>query len=153
MKYALILEKDDIASARLGELLGWLGYGSARVDTAEQAVNVASAIKFDVIVTCTTEREDDRRSLPGELKRAALTAAVILITDDDDELQNNLCALRGQGVSAVIARPASVDRLRRIVEFGLDGCGLQPPYIGPSEERRKPLAPSSDGTSQFPAVP
>lgn len=147
MKYALILEKDDMASAKLSELLGWLGYESAPVRTAEQAINVASAIKFDVIVTCTTERDDDRRSLPGELKRAVPAAAVILITEDE-ELQSKLCALRGQGVSAVIARPASVDQLRRIVEFGLDGCGLQPPYIGPSEERRKPLAAPAATSSE-----
>jgi DNA-binding NtrC family response regulator len=139
MKYALILEKDDVASRKLSELLSWLGFESAPVRSAEQAINVASAIKFDVIVTCTAEREDDRRSLPGELKRAVPAAAVILITEDE-ALQKSLCALRGQGVSAVIARPASIDQLRRIVEFGLDGCGLQPPYIAPSEERRKPLA-------------
>lgn len=91
------------------------------------------------------DRKGTRPAFAAGRTEACRTAAVILITND--ELQKNLCALRGQGISAVIARPASVDQLRRIVEFGLDGWGLQPPYVGPPEERRKPLALAVDGAS------
>lgn len=135
MKSALVLEKDAQAGAQIARLLGWLGYVTAPVRTPDEALNAAGAIRFDVIVTCIARRERDRRSFTGELKRVAPQAAVVLI-DDDDDCGNRPTACH-QGVSGVICRPPSVESLRRIVEFGIDGEGLQLAYVRPAHERRR----------------
>lgn len=135
MKCALVLEKDAVSSARTSALLQSLGYTTAPVTTPEEALNVADLISFDVIVTCTTRVPHERRSLTGELKRHSPEAAVVLIADADDE-PDELADARHAGVSAVLPRPASLDTLRRVVEFGIDGYGLQPIHVPPSWERR-----------------
>jgi DNA-binding NtrC family response regulator len=135
MRQALILEKDAGSSASTSQLLRSLGYVTALVHTPHQALNVASLIRFDVIVTYTSKTPDERRSLTGELKRAAPEAAVILITERDNvtsEVHPSICP----GVSAVIKRPPSAKLLRQIVEFGIDGSGLQPASVLPTQERR-----------------
>jgi CheY-like chemotaxis protein len=136
MKSALILEKDGAASARVARVLAGLGYVTAPVRTPDEALNAAGAIRFDVIVTCTARRDHDRRSFTGELKRAAPQAAVLLI-GDDREARGSADMWRHPGISAVIPRPPSVDTLRRIVEFGIDGEGLQVAYVRPAHERRR----------------
>ena len=134
MKCALVLEKDPTSSARTSAVLESLGYTTAPVATPDEALNVAHAINFDVIVTCTSIRPNDRRSLTGELKRCAPDAAVVLIADPDERPRAAL--RRPAGVSAVVERPASFDSLRRVVEFGIDGYGLQPIHVPPARERR-----------------
>lgn len=136
MKSALILERDAHASMRTSKLLSCLGYVTAPVRTAEAALNAVSTIKFNLIVTFTATRPNDRRSLTGELKRAAPEAVVVLIAENDDEYRKSspYCV---QGLSAVLKRPPTADAVRRIIDFGLDGYGLQPAYVRPRLERRK----------------
>ena len=135
MKTALVLEKDRAACKETAKMLAGLGYVAAPVGSADEAIKVASAIRFSVIVTCTATRPHDRRSLIGELKRTAPEAAVVLLADNDEDLAHAQHA----GVTAVVRRPASAAALRRIVEFGIDGHGLQPICIAPAEERRRRL--------------
>jgi CheY-like chemotaxis protein len=136
MKHALVFEKDSASCTKTSRLLSWLGYATASVQTPCQALNAAKAIKFDVIVSCTAEKPNDRRSLTGELKRTAPQAAVVLIAENDP-VKEEPSTQYYAGVSAVIKRPVSVEVLRRIVEFGIDGCGLQPVDVSVSQERRK----------------
>lgn len=134
MRHALVLEKDSTSSEQTSRLLRSLGYVTAPVRSPDEALNVASAIKFDVIVTCTAKNPDDRRALTGELKRAAPEAAIILIAEPEDT--GGQAAIKCPGVSAVINRPPSAKMLRQIVDFGIDGYGLQPAVVLPSQERR-----------------
>lgn len=99
----------------------------------EEALNVASAIKFDVVVTYTATKPNDRRSFTSELKRAAPEATVVLIVENDDEKPVPGC----KGISAVLERPPSADDVRRVVQFGIDRYGLHPAYVLSFEERRK----------------
>lgn len=133
MKSALVLEKDAMSSARTSKLLSCLGFVTAPVRSPEEALNVASAIKFDVVVTYTFTKPNDRRSFTSELKRAAPEAAVVLIAENDQKRPAPGC----HGVSAVLERPPSADAIRRVVEFGMDGYGLQPVCALPFGERRR----------------
>ena len=135
MKTALILEKDSVSTNMTSQILKTLGYLAAPVGTAEEALAVASAISFDVIVTSTPVKANDRRALTGELKRMAPEAAIVLIAESDEEgveaRQRSYA-----GLSAVLTRQTMADGLRRIVQFGIDGFGLQPPGVPQSVERR-----------------
>lgn len=135
MKTALILEKDSISAEKTSTVLKGLGYLPAPVRTAEEALAVASAISFDVIVTSTPTRANDRRSLTGELKRMAPEATVVLIAESDEESEEARKRY-SVGLSAVLTRKMMADGLRRVVQFGLDGYGLQPPSVLRSVERR-----------------
>lgn len=135
MKCALVLEKDQASSSDTSRLLKSLGYVPAAVRTPAEALNVASALDFSVIITCTAANPDDRRSLAGELKRLAPEAAVILI-QDDGPLAEDLARVDGDGISGVLRRPIRVGDLRKIVEFGVDGFGMQPAYLPASQDRR-----------------
>jgi DNA-binding NtrC family response regulator len=135
MKTALVLEKDVVATKKTSILLKMLGYLPAPVRTAEQALAVASAISFDVIVTSTPVKANDRRALTGELKRMAPEAAVVLIAESDEE-RVEASRRSYAGLSAVLTRQTMADGLRRIVQFGIDGFGLQPPGVPQSAERR-----------------
>jgi CheY-like chemotaxis protein len=135
MKCALILEKDEEAREHMVRVLRWLGYIPAPVSTAEEALNVAKAITFDVVVTCTAQKPDDRRSLTGELKRSCPKSTVILIPEEGQSQANAWAA--GVGVSAVLKRPASMDALRRVLQFGDDGFGMHPAPVPAWQERRK----------------
>jgi CheY-like chemotaxis protein len=129
MKAALILENDEEARKDIARMLRWLGYVPAPVRTAEEALNVAKAITFDIIVTCTDHRPNDRRSLTGELKRTCPNSTVIFIPEVG---QPTSCV----GVSAVLKRPASADALRRVLQFGQDGFGSHPAPVPVWQERR-----------------
>lgn len=131
MKLALILEKDLESNKKLSRILDWLGYITAPVRSAEETLNAAGAIKFDVIITCLAKTSHDRRALTGELKRLAPEAAIVLIAEDGDKLGH--CP----GISAVIGRPPSLTVMRNIVEFGIDGAGLQLVHLPSTHERRR----------------
>ncbi len=136
MKAALILENDEEARDRIAWMLTWLGYIPAPVRTAEEALNVAKAIAFDIVVTCTAHKANDRRCLTGELKRTCPNATVILIPEaaqTAESAQTPACV----GVSAVLKRPASMDAFRRVIQFGQDGFGSHPAPIPVWQERRK----------------
>lgn len=139
MKAALVLEKDLVSTRKTSQILKTLGYLPAPVRTAEEALAVASAISFDVIVTSTPIKPNDRRALTGELKRMAPDAAVVLIADSDKE---NVEARQRSyaGLSAVLTRQTMADGLRRVVQFGIDGFGLQPSGVPKSSERRRVAA-------------
>lgn len=139
MKAALVLEKDLVSTRKTSQILKTLGYLPAPVRTAEEALAVASAISFDVIVTSTPIKPNDRRALTGELKRMAPDAAVVLIADSDKE---NIEARQRSyaGLSAVLTRQTMADGLRRVVQFGIDGFGLQPSGVPKSSERRRVAA-------------
>jgi DNA-binding response OmpR family regulator len=136
MKVALVLEKDRHSYQKVSELLKWFGYMPVPTWTPQEALCAASAISFDIIVTCTATIPEDRRSLTGELKRIASKAIVLLICDKDDE-SNKAAIWKYPGTSAIIIRPPSVDAFRRVLEFGIDGCGLQAVHVPVAEERRK----------------
>jgi CheY-like chemotaxis protein len=135
MKAALVLEKDPVSTKKTSQILETLGYLPAPVRTADEALAVASAISFDVIVTSTPVKANDRRALTGELKRLAPEAAVVLIAESDQE---NVEARQRSyaGLSAVLTRRTMADGLRRVVQFGIDGFGLQPSGVPKSAERR-----------------
>lgn len=139
MKSALILEKDIAARESASQLLGGLGYIVAPVRTPDEALNVASAISFDVIVTCTATKANERRSLTGGLKRSAPEATIILIADSSEKYERGRRGRRGHyaGVSAVIKHPVTAEVIRRVVEFGIDGFSLLPQGISPVDERRR----------------
>lgn len=135
MKTALVLEKDLDASKKTSTILKTLGYLPAPVRTPEEALNVASAITFDVIVTSTPNKANDRRALTGELKRMAPEAAVVLIAESDEEGAEARQRAYA-GLSAVLTRQTMADGLRRVCQFGIDGFGLQPPGVPRWFERR-----------------
>lgn len=135
MKAALILEKDPTSIKKTSQILQTLGYLPAPVRTAEEALAVASAISFDVIVTSTPIKANDRRALTGELKRMSPEAAVVLIAESDEE-REEARQRSYAGLSAVLTRRTMADGLRRVIQFGIDGFGLQPSYIPASHERR-----------------
>lgn len=136
MKAALILEKDQVSVKKTSQILRVLGYLPAPVRTAEEALAVASAISFDVIVTSTPIKANDRRALTGELKRMAPEAAVVLIAESDEE-RVEVHQRSYAGLSAVLTRRTMADGLRRVVQFGIDGYGRQPPGVPRSVERRR----------------
>jgi DNA-binding NtrC family response regulator len=136
MKTALVLEKDLASTKKTSQILKTLGYLPAPVRSAEEALAVASAISFDVIVTSTPIKPNDRRALTGELKRVAPEAAVVLVAENDEanvEARQRSYA----GLSAVLTRQTMADGLRRVVQFGIDGFGLQPSGFPKSSERRQ----------------
>jgi CheY-like chemotaxis protein len=139
MKAALVLEKDPASTERTCRILKTLGYLPAPVRTAEEALAAASAISFHVIVTCTSTKANERRSLTGELKRMAPKAAVVLIAESEEE-RVEACHLSYVGLSTVLTRLTMADGLRRIVEFGIDGYGLQPSGVSKANERRRGTA-------------
>lgn len=138
MKAALVLEKDPVSSKKTSQILKTLGYLPAPVRSAEQALAAASTISFDVIVTSTPVNANDRRALTGELKRMAPEAAVVLIAENDEE-HAEARQRSYAGLSAVLNRRTMADGLRRVVQFGIDGFGLQPPGVPKSVERRRAL--------------
>jgi CheY-like chemotaxis protein len=135
MKTALVLEKDPASTRKTSQILKTLGYLPAPVRSAEEALAVASAISFDVIVTATPIKPNDRRALTGELKRVAPEAAVVLVAENDEE-HVEARQRSYAGLSAVLTRQTMADGLRRVVQFGIDGFGLQPPGFPKSSERR-----------------
>ncbi|MCA1855215.1 response regulator [Massilia oculi] len=136
MKCALVLDKDAGERGRLSHFLQLLGYLTAAVRTPNQALNVASAIRFDLIVTDTDARVADRRHLAAELKRSAPGATLIFAATNANEYRH---AKAGSipCVNAVVRRPASMESLRRILQFGIDGTGLQLDCSSPFLERRR----------------
>lgn len=138
MKSALILEKDTTSSIDTARMLKWLGYISAPVGTGDEALNIARAISFDLIVTHTAEKPYDRRSLTGELKRLAPEAAIVLISDNGNE-HSSAKTWYYSGASAVIIRPPTIEAFRKILVFGIDGYGLQPANTSFTHERRRTL--------------
>ena len=136
MKCALVLEKDQVAYSDTSRLLKSLGYVPAPVRTPLEALNVASALDFDIIITWTATIPDDRRSLAGELKRLAPEAAVIVVQDGAQGEHEHPIG-ESEGVSAVLQRPIRGRDLRKIVEFGVDGFGLQPAYLPRAQDRRR----------------
>jgi len=77
MKAALVLDRDLNSCSHTAQLLEWLGYIVVQVHTPGAALNATRSIRFDVIVTCTSFKPDDRRSFTGELKRSVPNAAII----------------------------------------------------------------------------
>jgi CheY-like chemotaxis protein len=138
MKCALILEKNAATQTHTEQVLRSLGYVVAATKTPYEALNVASCLDFDVIATYTPELPNDRRSLTSELKRYAPEAAVVLVADDEEPAPPP--AEWHQGISAVIKRSQLMSMLWRIVQFGVDGCGLQPHYLPEGYERRQRMA-------------
>jgi DNA-binding NtrC family response regulator len=136
MKSALVLEKDTATREKTVGLLKWMGFVTAPVRTAEEALNIAHSISFKLIITYTSTHPNDRRSLIGELKRVAPKAAIILVREND-HVQSWAQQRQIFGVSSVVMRPPTAEDLRRVVEFGIDGDGSQPCPVPIESERRK----------------
>jgi CheY-like chemotaxis protein len=139
MKAALVLEKDPASAEKTSRILKTLGYLPAAVSTAEEALAVVKAISFRVIVTSISNKANDRRALTGELKRMAPDAAVVLIAESEEEY-GKARQHSNTGLSAVLNRQTMANGLRRIVEFGIDGYGLQPSGVPECDERRRVVA-------------
>jgi DNA-binding response OmpR family regulator len=133
MKLALLFEVDRASRHVSSAVLRSMGYVPFPVYTTEKALQAAYVIKFDVVVTCTAIIPGDRRSLTAELKRCLPNSAILLMADPVLGVHSNGgCA----GVSRILTPPLTAQDLRSVVEFGLDGNGLQPASVGQSEERR-----------------
>lgn len=139
MRCALLLETDKRERDRMTKILEWLGYVAAPVRSPEEAINVANTIRFEVIVTCTNRKSNDRRSLTGELKRLAPQSTVVLVTDERGEYED-VRAGCVPCVSAALKRRPSMEELRRTVQFGIDGFGLHAAGLPAHQERRRRLA-------------
>jgi len=131
MKSALLLEFDKAARAQAAGLLHSLGYIVAPVATPQAALQTAEALRFDAVLTCTDFNADDRRSLGGELARLAPGAAIVMLVDSDA-----VGAGHRQCSAALLFKPVTLQALRRVLDFGIDGLGLHPVWVAPREERR-----------------
>jgi hypothetical protein len=114
-----------------------MGYLITPVFNEKKALYAARLIQFDLIITCTAVNPGDRRSLTGELKRCMPEATVILLADPESgpPVDGNI-----DGVAAVLYRPLTAQGVRRTLECGADGFGLQPPPFQPGPERRRSAA-------------
>ena len=131
MKSALLLEYDEADRAHIARLLNSLGYLVAPAATPQSALQTVQALRFDAVLTCTEFNADDRRSLSGELARLAPGASIVLLLDSD-------AAGAGyhQRTSALLFKPVSLNGLRRVLDFGVDGLGQHPLWRAPGQERR-----------------
>jgi DNA-binding response OmpR family regulator len=137
MKFALLYEANRASSDAAAAVLSSMGYLPFAVFTAEKALQAAYVVKFDLIITCTAVIPGDRRSLTGELKRCSPNSAIVLMADPVHGVQSKgICA----GVSRILCAPLTAQDLRSVVEFGIDGYGLQPAAVQSSKERRRPAA-------------
>jgi CheY-like chemotaxis protein len=134
MKYALILEKNSAVCNDTNAVLSSMGYLTTPVFNQKKALYAARLIQFDLIITCTAVNPGDRRSLTGELKRCLPDATVILLADPES---GPLTDGSVDGVAAILYRPLTVQAVRRVLESGPDGFGLQPPPSQPMSERRR----------------
>jgi CheY-like chemotaxis protein len=131
MKSALLLEYDEAAGAQTAGLLHTLGYVVAPAATPQAALQAAAALRFDAVLTCTDFNADDRRSLGGELARLAPGAALVHLLDSGAA---GGCFHRA---AALLFKPVTLQSLRRVLEFGVDGVARQPMSAAPAEERRR----------------
>jgi CheY-like chemotaxis protein len=131
MKSALLLEYDDAQRAHTASLLNSLGYVVAPAATPQSALKTVEALRFDAVLTCTDANADDRRSLSGELARLAPGAAIVLLLDGD--ATGSACHQRA---AALLFKPVTLQGLRRVLEFGVDGLGQHPLWVAPGSERR-----------------
>lgn len=132
MKCALLVDHDAAARDATATILQSLGYVVAPTDCVRTALHTVQAIRVDAVLTDTAFNEDDRRGFVGELARLAPSAPVILMTD-----KAGAPPLFRDGCVAIVPKPVSPRDLRRILEFGIDGCGMQPSHPGCNHERRR----------------
>jgi CheY-like chemotaxis protein len=135
MKLALLVENNQLERDRLAKILRWLGYIAAPVHTPDEALNVAGAINFDLIVTGTAVKPNDRRTLTSELKRLAPKSAIVLVASEEEEYRAARAG-RYPCVNAVLKRPTTMDALWRTIRFGLDGLCLPSTCVPRVQERR-----------------
>ena len=128
MKSALLLEYDEADRAHIARLLNSLGYLVAPAATPQSALQTVQALRFDAVLTCTEFNADDRRSLSGELARLAPGAPIVLLLDTD-------AAGAGyhQRAGALLFKPVSLNGLRRVLDFGVDGLGQHPLWRAPGQ--------------------
>jgi CheY-like chemotaxis protein len=131
MKCALLLERDPAARRDIAAQLRTLGYIVANVDTPAMAVNAAHALRYDLILTDTTFNMDDRRSFLGELERLAPHAPVVLLSTGERQAHFEHRHL------PVLDKPVTLRALRRVIEFGVDGYGMQSSAAARGQERRR----------------
>lgn len=132
MKSALLLEYDEAERAQTSHLLKALGYLVAPAATPQSALQMVQALRFDAVLTCTDFNADDRRSLSGELARLAPGAPIVLLLDSDA-----VGAGYHQRTSALLFKPVTLNGLRRVLAFGVDGLGQHPVWRAPGQERRR----------------
>jgi len=135
MRCALLVEHDPVACREIDGLLRSLGYIVASTDSPRAALNTAQTVRVDVVLTHTVFNADDRRSFVGEIARLAPQAPVILLLDDETGVPHYHAEC-----GAVLAKPATLRGLRRVIEFGIDGNGAMPSHVScaaPGQERRR----------------
>ena len=133
MKSALLLEYDDAERGQTESVLKSLGYVVASTTTPQSALQTLQAVRFDAVLTCTDFNADDRRSFTGEVARLAPGAAIVLMLDSDAS-----AAGRHHRAGALLLKPVTLKGLRRVLDFGVDGLGQHPVWMGPDQERRGP---------------
>src|SRR3990172_12985520 len=113
MRRYLIVDDNRALAENLGEILGDLGDEVARADGGEQALALASARQFDVLVT------DMRMPLMGgaelihHVRRVDPGLAAIVITAY--ELDLKLEAARREGLLATLPKPVPIARLLELM--------------------------------------
>jgi DNA-binding NtrC family response regulator len=124
-----------VACREIAALLRSVGYAVAATDSPRAALNTAQTVRLDVVLSYTVFNADDRRSFIGEMSRLAPQAPVILLLDDDTQVPYYHAECSG-----VLAKPVTLRGLRRVIEFGIDGNGAMPSWVGhplPRDERRR----------------
>jgi len=132
MKSALLLEYDETGREQTASLLKSLGYLVAPAATPQSALQTMQALRFDAVLTCTDFNADDRRSLTGELARLAPGAAIVLMLDSDAT-----SAGVHERAAALLFKPVTLNGLRRVLDFRVDGLGQHPVWTAPCHERRQ----------------
>ena len=136
MKYALILETDEYTRERFVKLVGWLGHTPVVASSADEALTLMSVMSFELIFTPLHDLPNERRQLPGELKRIAPKSVVIAIAANDEEYT----VTRFEppiGACAVVPRHPSVELLRRLLASNIEGFGVHAAPTAPPVERRR----------------
>jgi CheY-like chemotaxis protein len=133
MKSAMLLEYDEVTRGQIAGLLNSLGYIVAFAQSPQAGLHAAQALRFDAILTCTDTDADDRRSFIGELARLAPHAAIVFLLDGE------AAGSGAHGRGALLFKPATLQSLRRVLDFGVDGLGMRHASLPPGLERRRLL--------------
>lgn len=136
MKSALLVENNLVERGKLAMFLRGLGYVTMPAQTPEEALILAETLSFDIIITNTALKPNDRRALTSELKRLTPKSAIVLVTCQEEEYREAQAG-RYPCVSAVTKRPTTMDSLRRTIQFGLNEFSLLSKCVTPSGERRE----------------
>ena len=133
MKYALVVENNPVSCNSTSSILTSLGYLVTPTFNLRKALHAVQMIQFDLIVTWTVENADDRRALPGELKRHSRDAVLIWVRDPGS---GTTASGKFDGVDAIVHRPFTAQDMRHVIASCTDGVAVPPMPLRQQEERR-----------------